>query len=139
LPEFGLHLVITRIGDTLGRIAVAQQQEAPAAQDELTGTILALLDDRRHVPGEDRGQRIEHCDAVVRQAELACEIGAACLDRVEVAHSPLMPAWQEGCTASMVLSTRGFLAGGGPCPLRCRQLLNAALASSKSRMFFSTL
>jgi hypothetical protein len=66
LPEFGAYLVIARVGHALGRIAIAQQDEAAAAQDEFARAVFALLDDRRDVAREDRRQRIEHRDAVVR-------------------------------------------------------------------------
>src|SRR5262249_24579794 len=73
LQEFGLYLVIAGVGHALACIAITQQDEAPAAQHEFARAVFALLDDRRHVPGEDRRQRIEHRDAVVREAELARE------------------------------------------------------------------
>ena len=81
-PKFCLHFVIARIGHALRRIAIAQQDEPPAPQCQLTFTIDALLDDRRHATRKDRRQRAEYRHAVVGNVELSGEISAACLDAV---------------------------------------------------------
>jgi hypothetical protein len=43
LPELGLRLVVSRIGDPLGGVPVTQQNEAPAPQDELALAVSARL------------------------------------------------------------------------------------------------
>jgi hypothetical protein len=52
-----------------GRVAVAQQDEAPAPGHQLALAVLTLLDDGRHVAREDDRHRLEGGSAVMRDAE----------------------------------------------------------------------
>jgi hypothetical protein len=54
LPELHHYLVVAGVGDALGRVAVPEEDEPPAAQYKLAFAVGALLDDGRHVPGKDR-------------------------------------------------------------------------------------
>src|SRR4029453_12817450 len=86
LPEFRVGLVIAGVRNALWRVAAPQQNEAPASDHELALAILALLDDGRHVAGEDRRHRLEGGGAVVRDAEEPRHGIALLVEGIEIAH-----------------------------------------------------
>jgi hypothetical protein len=79
-----------------GAIAIAQENEPPAPHDQLPLAVGTLLDDWCHAAGKDCRQRAEYRHPVIRKAELAGEVSAACFDAVEIASRASTDAGKPG-------------------------------------------